>query len=65
MNMTFERRIAGFWDGQSASVRNRPTFKNIDPATGGVVAWVEEATRDDVDAAVRAAKAALKGPWAP
>jgi aminomuconate-semialdehyde/2-hydroxymuconate-6-semialdehyde dehydrogenase len=63
MNMTFERRIAGFWDGQSASVRNRPTFKNIDPATGGVVAWVEEATRDDVDAAVRAAKAALKGPW--
>ena len=63
MNMAFERRIAGFWDGQSASVRNRPTFKNIDPATGGVVAWVEEATRDDVDAAVRAAKAALKGPW--
>ena len=63
MNMAFERRIAGFWDGQSANVRNRSTFKNIDPATGGVVAWVEEATRDDVDAAVRAAKAALKGPW--
>ena len=63
MNMAFERRIAGFWDGQSAGQRNRPTFRNIDPATGSVVALVEEATRDDVDAAVRAAKAALKGPW--
>jgi aminomuconate-semialdehyde/2-hydroxymuconate-6-semialdehyde dehydrogenase len=63
MNVAFERRIAGFWGGQRAAQRNRSTFRDIDPATGNVVAIVEEANRDDVDAAVQAAKAALKGPW--
>src|SRR5882672_8487830 len=38
-------------------------FAKINPVDGTVVAQVHEADRDMVDAAVRAAKAALKGPW--
>ncbi|MBW8638444.1 2-hydroxymuconic semialdehyde dehydrogenase [Hoeflea sp. WL0058] len=42
---------------------DRRFFEDINPATGKTVALVEEATRDDVDRAVNAARAALKGPW--
>jgi len=63
MNIALAHRIAGFWGGRSAPQRQRATFSDIDPATGSAVALVEEATRDDVDAAVAAAKAALTGPW--
>jgi aminomuconate-semialdehyde/2-hydroxymuconate-6-semialdehyde dehydrogenase len=38
-------------------------FADINPATGATIAQVSEAGRDDVDAAVRAARAALDGPW--
>lgn len=38
-------------------------FENYYPATGAVHAVVHEASREDVDIAVGAAKAALKGPW--
>ena len=38
-------------------------FDAIDPTTGAVIAQVCEAGRAEVDAAVRAARAALKGPW--
>src|SRR5258705_4136825 len=37
-------------------------FAKINPVDGTVVAQVHEADRDMVDAAVRAAKAALEGP---
>jgi aminomuconate-semialdehyde/2-hydroxymuconate-6-semialdehyde dehydrogenase len=63
MNVAFENRIAGFWDGAAAPSGNRNTFRNVDPATGQLVGLVEEATREDVDAAVQAARRALKGPW--
>ena len=63
MNVAFETRISSFWGGRSSPHRDRSVFKDVDPATGNVVALVEEATRDDVDQAVQAAKAALKGPW--
>ena len=36
----------------------------INPATEEVIAEVPAATGDDVDAAVRAARAAFAGPWA-
>ena len=61
VNVAFERRIGGFWSGQAATQRGRQTFRDIDPATGGLVALVEEAARDDVDAAVQAAKRRSKG----
>lgn len=63
MNVAFENRIANYWGGASAPTAGRATFEDIDPATGAIVGMVEEATRDDVDAAVQAAKRALKGPW--
>src|SRR5690242_15515876 len=39
------------------------TYGTVDPYTGEVWAEVPEATREDVDAAVAAARAALDGPW--
>tara|TARA_B100000965_G_scaffold333671_1_gene298673 strand:- start:2593 stop:3996 length:1404 start_codon:yes stop_codon:yes gene_type:complete len=38
-------------------------FDNINPATGEVISRVHEAGEAEVDAAVQAARAALKGPW--
>jgi aminomuconate-semialdehyde/2-hydroxymuconate-6-semialdehyde dehydrogenase len=63
MNVAFETRISSFWAGKPSPHRDRYVFKDVNPATGNVVALVEEATREDVDQAVQAAKAALKGPW--
>jgi aldehyde dehydrogenase (NAD+) len=39
------------------------TMDVVNPATEDVIATVASATRDDVDAAVAAARAALTGPW--
>jgi acyl-CoA reductase-like NAD-dependent aldehyde dehydrogenase len=39
------------------------TFETIDPATGDTIAEVAHAGAEDVDRAVRAATAALEGPW--
>jgi len=39
------------------------TFDQVAPATGQVVGQVHEASRDDVDRAVQAARDALAGPW--
>jgi aminomuconate-semialdehyde/2-hydroxymuconate-6-semialdehyde dehydrogenase len=55
--------IGGFLDGKYVTSRGHNTFADINPATGAMVAQVQEATREDVDAAVQTAKRALKGPW--
>jgi len=39
------------------------TFENISPVNGAVLATVTEADAALVDRAVRAARAALRGPW--
>src|SRR5918995_4550956 len=39
------------------------TFETIDPATGDVICAVAKAGTEDVDRAVKAAQAALEGPW--
>src|SRR5215212_3181195 len=39
------------------------TFETIDPATGEVICEVAKAGPEDVDRAVKAAQAALDGPW--
>ncbi|NLT30418.1 MAG: 2-hydroxymuconic semialdehyde dehydrogenase [Propionibacterium sp.] len=44
-------------------VETGTTFEVFDPVTGAVAAHVHEATADTVDAAVRAAREALRGPW--
>jgi aminomuconate-semialdehyde/2-hydroxymuconate-6-semialdehyde dehydrogenase len=38
-------------------------FENRSPVDGSLISLVHEASADDVDAAVRAARAALSGPW--
>ncbi len=44
-------------------VTSSTTFENRNPANGALVGYVHQADADQVDAAVRAAKAALTGPW--
>lgn len=54
--------ILNFIDGQYRTGSGR-TFDDTDPVTGQLIARVSEAGSDDVDAAVKAACAALDGPW--
>lgn len=49
--------VGGSW------VATGKIFDRVDPTTGRVIGSVHEAGREEVDAAVKAAKAALKGPW--
>jgi aminomuconate-semialdehyde/2-hydroxymuconate-6-semialdehyde dehydrogenase len=51
--------IGGEYRGSSAE----RSFDNIDPCTGQLIGKVYEAGREDVDAAVSAAREALDGPW--
>ena len=51
--------INGEWRDASSGA----TMPVVNPATEEVIAEVAAATRDDVDAAVTAARAALSGPW--
>jgi aminomuconate-semialdehyde/2-hydroxymuconate-6-semialdehyde dehydrogenase len=55
--------IRNFIGGRIAGPARRRSFEDSDPATGRVFALVDEASEDDVDAAVGAARRALKGPW--
>lgn len=57
------REVKNFINGEYRRSSGDKTFNNVDPCTGKVFGIVHEATRDDVDAAVRAARDALKGPW--
>lgn len=56
------KTIANFIDGRSVP-GSGDEFENRYPATDEVVSVVFGADREDVDAAVMAARAALKGPW--
>ena len=56
---TYHMLINGAWVDAADSAR----FDSVNPATGDVWATVPEATAQDVDQAVRAADAALNGPW--
>ena len=57
-NTTYPLFIGGAFRAGSGAA-----YQNLDPATGGVIGDVTSATRADVDAAVDAAREALKGPW--
>lgn len=52
-----------FINGQYVEAAEDRKFLNSNPATEEVIGWVAEATQDEVDFAVKAAKAALKGEW--
>lgn len=58
----FMKMLANFINGRSVP-GSGDEFENRYPATDEVVSVVSGADREDVDAAVMAARAALKGPW--
>lgn len=55
--------IKHYINGQYVGSASGKLFDNVNPANGKVIGKVHEAGRDEVDAAVQAAKAALRGPW--
>jgi aldehyde dehydrogenase (NAD+) len=50
-------------DGESVEARSGRTFDTINPATGELLATVADASADDVDRAVTAARRAFDGEW--
>ena len=52
-----------FIGGEFVESAGGPSFKTISPATEEVLADVTEATADDVDRAVKAARTAYRGVW--
>lgn len=57
------KEIKHFISGAFVGSASGKLFDNVSPANGQVIGRVHEAGRAEVDAAVRAARAALKGPW--
>ncbi|HEY4220233.1 MAG TPA: 2-hydroxymuconic semialdehyde dehydrogenase [Myxococcota bacterium] len=57
------RRLSLFVDGARVDATSGRAFPDVNPATGAVACEVDEASADDVDRAVSAAKRALQGPW--
>lgn len=61
--MSAPARIRNYVNGDYLNGGNRGMIDDVNPATGKVFALIEEATEDDIDRAVQAARRALKGPW--
>lgn len=55
--------VKNFINGEYRASAGGKTFAKLNPCTGAFAANVHEATREDVDAAVQAAREALEGPW--
>jgi aminomuconate-semialdehyde/2-hydroxymuconate-6-semialdehyde dehydrogenase len=55
--------ILNFINGEYREGRGGRIFNDINPVDGTLIDKVSEAGREDVDDAVRAARAALDGPW--
>ncbi len=57
------RRHKMLINGKWVEAASGKTFPTYNPATGEVLAQVAEGDKADIDAAVRAARAAFEGPW--
>jgi aminomuconate-semialdehyde/2-hydroxymuconate-6-semialdehyde dehydrogenase len=57
------KQILNFIDGEFMPAQSSKTFENRSPVDGTLIGLVAEAGETEVDAAVRAARAALAGPW--
>lgn len=55
--------VLNFINGDYVPARSGRWFDKRSPLTGALIARVAEASEADVDAAVKAARAALEGPW--
>jgi len=60
---TTPRELHNFIDGEYRPGASGKKFESRCPSDNAVVAIVDEASREDVDQAVLAARAALSGPW--
>lgn len=58
------RTVLHFINGEFTPSRSGATFADVDPTTGRAFAQVAEGGEAEVDAAVAAARSALRGPWA-
>ena len=56
-------QILNFIGGEYVTAKSGKTFENRSPIDGRLIGTVSEAGEPEVDAAVRAARAALEGPW--
>jgi acyl-CoA reductase-like NAD-dependent aldehyde dehydrogenase len=59
-----DKQILNFINGEFVAAKSGKTFENRSPVDGSLVGMVSEAGKEEVDAAVKAARAALEGPWA-
>jgi aminomuconate-semialdehyde/2-hydroxymuconate-6-semialdehyde dehydrogenase len=57
------KQILNFINGEFVASRSGKTFENRSPVDGRVIGLVAEAGESEVDAAVGAARAALRGSW--
>ncbi len=65
MSVATQVRTYGMWiNGEAVDSASGETFDVTNPATGETIATVAKGGTADVDAAVAAARAALKGDWA-
>lgn len=58
-----QEKVLHFINGEYTAGASGLWFENRSPVDGTLISQVAEAKQDEVDAAVSAAKAALKGPW--
>ncbi len=58
-----KRPVLHFINGEYVPSQSGKTFADFSPVDGAQIAVVQEAGQVEVDAAVAAARAALKGPW--
>ena len=56
-------RVLNFIDGAYVEAASARFFENRNPVDNSLLSMVAEAGEAEVDAAVAAARAALKGPW--
>ena len=58
-----DKKILNFINGEFVASKSGKTFEDRSPVDGSLVGVVSEAGKEEVDAAVKAARAALEGPW--
>ncbi len=61
MNVTLKEKYGLYINGQWKEASDKGTFETTNPATGKHLAYCAQATKEDVDEAVRAAWAAYPG----
>ncbi len=62
-DLSNNHKTMNFINGEYCTGRSGNSFTNISPVDGSIISVVNEASKADVDAAVKAAKDALNGPW--